>query len=123
MANRRARSEFTTEAEWGRAVRDWLGVACAVCRSTYLTQADHIIPRAQGGLNDLHNGWMICGPYDCAAHALITANLLKIDPNLLRAEHLLYLADHNYVIFDPTTGEPFGRGMRRFERLRSSPLS
>lgn len=117
VTKRQAYSEFTSDAAWREALTEWLSGRCGVpgCLSVTV-QADHIIPRSQGGLSDLYNGWLICP----AHHESKTSGVLMIDPAWLRPEHHAYLAGHGWVEWshiDPGfPGEwlPVGRGWRHF---------
>lgn len=118
MSKRQARSEFSSDSVWRAAVMEWLGERCAVpgCGLSNTIQCDHLIPRSQGGLSDLFNGWPLCSVH----HAEKTDGILKIDPAWLRAEHIVYLGRHDWVAWSvpnpkwPEQVSPSGRGWRHF---------
>jgi 5-methylcytosine-specific restriction endonuclease McrA len=45
---------------WSDAVKRRDGYRCVVCGSTLGVEADHIIPRSQGGPHTLENGRTLC---------------------------------------------------------------
>ena len=115
-SKRQSRSEFASDSLWREAVIEWLGERCSVpgCfAATWPVQIDHIIPRAQGGLSDLHNGWPLCVLH----HDSKTAGELKIAPEWLTREHIAYLGEHGWVqwiTYNDEPGQPVGNGWRHF---------
>lgn len=101
---------------------DRYGPGCVACGLVGHAQADHMIPRSQGGKSDVENGLPICGPYGCGAHDRKTAATLRIDPGWLTAEQIQYLEAHDWVAWDEN-GEPYGRGLRHFDKMSSRVLA
>lgn len=113
-------------AMWRGAVMLAGNFQCAGCGYgvvRYL-EADHIIPRAQGGLNDVDNGLVLCGEFgQCKRHPRKTAGEPAIiEHRMLRDEQVAYLSEHGWVEWVETTRladprrqfEPHGPGMKHF---------
>lgn len=102
-------SEFSTDADWRRAIEQHFGAWCQVCGSTRDLEADHIMPRSQGGLSDLGNGMLLCRK----CHAAKTAGRLKIAMSVLFTVQVQWLEDHDWVRW-AVDGVARGRGCRHF---------
>lgn len=118
-SKRSERSEYKSDALWRGAVLLAHGFRCVACgqENVRLIECDHIWPRSQGGLSDLDNGLPLCSELGCGAHPDKTAGKIKIDPAWLLPSQITYLARKGWVVFDPKTGEPSGRGMNHFGNL------
>ena len=61
-------------------VRD--GGACVLCGFNYVTAVHHIIPRKEGGGNDLENLVTLCPNH----HYMVHANIIPVDDLLTHAK-------------------------------------
>lgn len=124
-----------TDAEWRIAVmeRGSDGVMWPECANCGFSnrppnyaglQADHLIPRAQGGQNDLLNGVPLCGPFipfinpplrpDGGCHLAVTDGKLKRRIEWLDPEQLAYLSDQGWLRREPD-GSLSGKGVNYFD--------
>lgn len=123
---RAERSEYQSEAMWRGAVMMAGGWRCAGCgyNVTRYLEADHIIPKSAGGLNDVANGLVACGEFgSCRLHPRKTASEpMIITREMLRDDQVAYLSEKGWVEWVPegvTSGDqhvmtPTGPGWKHF---------
>ncbi|MGH9290289.1 MAG: HNH endonuclease [Acidimicrobiales bacterium] len=83
---------------WRGAVLDARGARCRGCGDVADVQADHLIPRSQGGESVVANGLPLCGPWTRlgpagGCHAAKTAHRLLIPRWWLDGDQVAWLAD------------------------------
>lgn len=94
------------------------GTRCAVCQTSRDIQAAHIIGKGQGGPTVAWNGIPLCREH----HEAYDQYRLKLRWEHLTVPQLAGLMLAGYVDWDDD-GEPFGRGMRRFENMTSGQVA
>lgn len=106
------RSRKPSDAPWRAAVIALRGAQCRRCRATWDLQADHVMPRSQGGPSVVENGTMLCR----ACHTMKTEWRILYERAWLDADQIAWLAQQGWVEWDEN-GEPRGRGCRGFASL------
>lgn len=110
------------QQEWSRKVKDKRGRWCRAAElggCLGVLEADHIWERSQGGPFVVENGGVLCH----AHHEMKTDNKLRWRFEWLSPDQVAWFAVVGFVAWDPTTGEPYGPGMRTFDPLRPEQLA
>lgn len=112
------------DAPWKVEVHRRYGTLCVSCGAKRDVQADHMMPRSQGGASDPRNGLPLCGPFsdtgmDC--HGRKTASTMLIRPEWLDQEQIDFLAEVDWVHWDED-GQPRGRGWRHFAPMAGAEI-
>lgn len=102
-----------SDAGWRSDVLFRRGGFCRACGDTRQPQADHLIPRAQGGPSIVENGLPLGGPFGCGCHDLKTAHKLLVQRDWLDPDQIEWLAEQGHVEWTES-GEPVGRHARLF---------
>lgn len=95
------------------------GHRCANCGDTYDIQIDHVIPRSQGGVEHIHNGLPLCGPwskkspYPNGCHQAKTDRKLLLTKRMLAHDQRAWLKEKGWIDWNKD-GEPIGKGMKGF---------
>ena len=97
-----------TDSAWRAECVARRGSYCRGCGDTRQPQADHIIPRAQGGPSVVENGMILGGPFGCGCHDRKTAHRLLVQRAWLDDDQVQWLAEHGHVTWT-ASGEPTGR--------------
>ena len=105
-----------TDSTWRAECVARRGSYCRGCGDTRQPQADHIIPRAQGGPSVPENGMILGGPFGCGCHDRKTAHRLLVQRAWLDDDQVQWLAEHGHVTWT-ASGEPTGRHAILFARL------
>jgi len=105
-----------TDSTWRAECVARRGSYCRGCGDTRQPQADHIIPRAQGGPSVVENGMILGGPFGCGCHDRKTAHRLLVQRAWLDDDQVQWLAEHGHVTWT-ATGDPTGRHAFLFARL------
>jgi len=105
-----------TDSAWRAECVARRGSYCRGCGDTRQPQADHIIPRAQGGPSVVENGMILGGPFGCGCHDRKTAHRLLVQRAWLDDDQVQWLAEHGHVTWT-ASGEPTGRHAILFARL------
>ncbi len=116
MAARKRRSD----SGWRAACLAKRGAFCRSCNDVRDVQADHIMPKSQGGLSVVENGLILCGPYSGmvrgGCHLAKTESRLQIRRSWPDQDQIVWLEEVGWVRWDPKTGVMSGRGFRHFAR-------
>lgn len=97
------------DAPWRRTVENFRGSHCRACGTIRDVQADHVLPRSQGGTSVVENGTMLCRRH----HEQKTNGVLKYEFAWLDADQVAWLAEMGWVTWDGD-GKPYGRGWKHF---------
>lgn len=105
------------DAPWRNEVMATYGATCRSCGDTAHPQADHMMPRSQGGPSVVENGLVLCGEFSRVTpggcHPAKTASRIVIRPEWLTPPQIAWLAQVGWVAWDDD-GQPYGRGCRHF---------
>lgn len=85
------------------------GQYCRCCLRSGPVQADHVMPRSQGGQSVVENGMPLCD--EC--HRAKTEHRVLVKKSWLDADQLEYLETVGWVWWD-STGEVYGHGRKSF---------
>lgn len=102
---------------WRAAVLARRGERCRNCGDPQV-EADHLIPRSQGGDDVVENGLPLCGvwsklsPFPGGCHKAKTEKRLRISREMLDPDQIAWLAERGWVRWE--AGEPVGQGWRSF---------
>lgn len=109
VAKRAARRR--NDGPWRAEVLSVRGTRCRSCDTTRYVQADHVIPRAQGGPSVLANGLPLCGGFANGCHDAKTAGRLKIHHAWLDVDQIEWLheAGHAWWLPDGSVAGPHCR--------------
>lgn len=108
------------DAAWRAEVLELYGSWCRACAAGQVVkrdclppalEADHLIPRAQGGPSDVRNALVLCREH----HRAKTEHRLLVDRAWLTTEQADWLRDEGHV--DWVDGGPVGRHCRLFAAL------
>lgn len=105
------------DGPWRAEVLRRYGTVCVSCGDSNHVQADHMMPRSQGGASDPRNGLPLCGEFSRntpgGCHPAKTAGRILIRPEWLHPEQIEFLAEAGWVAWD-ADGQPYGRGWKHF---------
>lgn len=112
--------KYRLQWEWSRLVRDTRGELCVAVASEYGIcqghhEADHIVPKSQGGPYVVENGAVLCHRH----HEMKTNSELKYRREWLQPDQVAWLAECGWVAWD-ADGQPYGRGWKHFHPINET---
>lgn len=115
MARRR------NDGPWRRKVLEIRGAFCRSCGvyGEHKVQADHVMPRGQGGESAVENGLVLCGPWGFDCHGRKTRKELLVRPEWLDQDQIDWLAERGWVWWDEA-GEVYGPGRNSFAQMQGA---
>lgn len=107
-----------SDGPWRNDVLKKRGQFCRACARSYDLQADHMIPRSQGGPSIVANGLPMCGPFAGDCHGKRTRYELKIERDWLDQDQVDWLADQGHAVWE-ADGSVSGRHRKLFAPMRN----
>jgi predicted restriction endonuclease len=97
----KATKKARNDSPWRNEVMQRYGPACVACGTVRHVQADHLIPRGQGGPSVVENGLPLCGEFGRpgwkGCHPAKTDHELLIRKEWLAPEQVAWLEEHGHA--------------------------